>query len=129
MAEKNIAPENRMDEDDRVNPLVITFKDTGERLELDFCRESVKFSEQRGFSLENVDRYVMTGVEDLFYYALRKNHRNIPRDKADKLLLRMHGLTPTMITRLVLLYQQAITSNVIQMEEDLEKNENLAVEM
>lgn len=115
--------------EDRVNPLVITFKDTGDKYELDFCRESIRFAEQRGFILEDVDKYLMTGVEDLFFYAFRKNHKSVSREKTDKLLLKMHGLTAKMLNRLILLYQQAITSNVIQTEEDLEKNTEVAVEM
>lgn len=121
--------ENVVNLEDRVKPLAITFKDTGDKYELDFCRESVKFAEQRGFVLENVDKYLMTGVEDLFFYAFRKNHKSVSREKTDKLLLKMHGLTAKMLNRLILLYQQAITSNVIQTEEDLEKNTEVAVEM
>lgn len=54
--------------------------------ELDFSRESVAFAESKGFKVENVAEYPVTNIASLFYYAFRKNHRRVPRDKTDKLM-------------------------------------------
>lgn len=115
--------------DERINPIKITDKKTGDVYELDFSRESVSFADQQGFKLDELFDYPNTNIPRLFYYSLRKNHRKLSLDQANKLLDRLGGLTAKMIERLVLLYQQAATSNRVQDEEDLEKNVELAVEM
>lgn len=115
--------------DERVQPAFITDNDTGDRYELDFSRESVKFAEARGFVLDDVPKFLVTGTEDLFFYSFRKKHKTVARDKTDKLLHKMGGMTPKLMNRLILLYQQAITAHVIQDEDDLEKNEHVTLEL
>lgn len=114
--------------DDRINPAFITDKETGERFELDFSRESVKFAESRGFKLESASDFPVTYLPDLFYYAFRMHHRNVSRDKTDKLLEKMGGFTEGLILRLGKLYVQAQTSNM-QLEEELEKNAKVTLEL
>ena len=50
--------------------------------------------------------------------------------QTDKILADvLHGLSPKMIERLLQLYNQALTANNFQDDEDLEKNSEVAVEM
>lgn len=115
--------------EERINPAKLTDKETGEVYELDFSRGSVRFAEQRGFLLENVAKYPVTGIEDLFFYAFRKNHRKVTKEKTDKLLEKLGGVPEKLLVRLIDLYNQALTSNSIQADEDVEKNERMGVEL
>lgn len=115
--------------EERITPARLTDNDTGTVYELDFSRDSVRFAEQRGFELENAVKFPVTGVSDLFYYAFRKNHRNVPREKTDKLLEKWGGMPEKLLTRLIQLYQQAQTANTIQTDEDAAKNASVTLEL
>lgn len=116
--------------DDRINPIKITDKDTNETYELDFSRESIYFMEQQGFKINgNTLDYPVTNIPKLFYYAFRKNHRKLSQNQTDAILKKMGGLTPKILERLILLYNQAMMANNVQDEEDLEKNVHMAVEL
>ena len=84
--------------EERVNPIRITVD--GNVYELDFSRESVAFAEQRGFKAEDVIAFPNTKVPELFFYALRKNHKFIARTQSDKLLDSIGGMTVAMMERL-----------------------------
>lgn len=116
-------------ENEHIPPAYITDNDTGMKYELDFCRESVKFAENRGFTLEDAIKFPVNGINDLFYYAFRKNHRSMPREKSDKLLEKAGGMSEGLLTRLIQLYQQAQTYNTIQSDEDAEKNVHVTLEL
>ena len=114
---------------ERVQPMRVTFKG-GETYELDFSRESISFAEAREFSTDNVTKYPVTTIPELWFYAFRKNHRKLSRSQTDDLLKKVGGLTPEMLKRLLLLYNQAAMSNgIVQDEEDLEKNPEVTVEL
>ncbi len=115
--------------EERINPVRITDCDTGNVYELDFSRESVRFAEQRGFKLEEVNDFPVTKFSELFYFALRKNHKSLSKEKADKLYEKLGGMTEKLLIRLIQLYQQAAVSNNLQDEEELEKNEHVTVEL
>lgn len=115
--------------EERIKPAFLTDNDTGVKYELDFCRESVMWAESRGFDLEKIAKFPVTGIEELFYYSFRKNHRNVPREKTNKLLHEGGGLPEKALERLILLYQQAQTSNNIQTTEEAEKNGRQTWEM
>lgn len=119
MAEREVIP-----------PIRITDNETGVTYELDFSRESVRYVETQGYKIEETFEYVNKNIPDLFYYAFRKNHRNVSREKVDKLRDKLGGLTPKLAERLVDLYMQATASNnVVQDEEDLAKNSLVTVEL
>lgn len=109
----------------------LTDKATGKVYELDFSRESVVFAERNKFKLEEALDFPVSGLRDLFYYAFRKNHRNVPREKTDNLIDQNWGgaLPERLVKRLVQLYQQAQLSNAIQTDEDIEKNSGLTLEL
>ena len=100
--------------EERVNPIRITVD--GTVYELDFSRESVAFAEQRK-------------VPELFFYALRKNHKFIARTQSDKLLDSIGGMTVSMMERLMQLYNQTAYAHRVITDEELAKNSNVTVEM
>lgn len=118
-----------MNATDRVMPIKFTDNDTGNVYELDFCRESVKFAEARGFKPEDVSDYPVTKIPEFWFYAFRMHHKNMAKNQTDALLEKMGGVTPQIAARLVELYNQAATSNNIQDEEDLAKNARVTVEL
>lgn len=111
-----------MENKERINPIHITFSESGNSYELDFNREAVKVAEAREFVTEDVIKFPQTKVPELFYYAFRMHHKNVSRQRTDELLEKLGGMTPKMLERLILLYQQAQMSNILTEEEDLEKN-------
>ena len=117
-----------IEENERIKPMRITIADT--TYELDFSRDSVAFAEDRQFSTDDVVRYPVTKVPEFFYYAFRKNHCKLARSQTDAILDKIGGLTPDMLKRLLLLYNQAaMSNNIMQDEEDLAKNSGVTVEM
>lgn len=60
-----------------VKPMIITDMETGDQYTLEFDKESVRFAESRGFDLDDVAKYPLTKVEELFWYAFRKHHKRV----------------------------------------------------
>lgn len=119
-----------MAQTEHINPMRIIDKENDITYELDFSRESIIFAEARGFEPEDVAKTPVTKIPEFWFYAFRKNHKNLARSKTDALLEKLGGLTDTMIERLLLLYNQAaMANNIFQKEEDLEKNAKMAVEL
>lgn len=110
-------------------PVRVSDNETGTAYELDFSRESVKFAENRGFKLDEITVYPVTRIPELFYYAFRKNHKNVARSKTDALLDGMGGVTTALLERLIQLYQQAGFTHLINTEEDEQKNAKVTVEL
>ena len=111
-----------------IKPIVLTDVGTGEKYTLDFNRDSVRFAESRGFAIMDVEKFPMT-LYDLFFYAFRMHHRNVPREKTDRLIDDGFGgianIPPAMVERLVELYAQTFGTAV---EED-EENPRIVVDM
>lgn len=125
MSEKVI----EMNAEERVNPLRVNDNKNGISYELDFNRESIRFAENRGFELSDVTKFPVTKIPEFFYYAFRKNHKNVARKQTDELLDEMGGLTPPVVERLIQLYNQAGLAHVLITEEDAAKNSNVTVEL
>ena len=116
--------------DERIKPIKITDNESGKVYELDFCRESVKFAEARGFKPEEVADYPVTKFPEFFFYAFRMHHKEVARSQTDKLFERLGGFSPNFLERLMLLYEQARTANlVVETDEEVGKNGNLGVEL
>ena len=117
--------------EDRVKPIRMTDNETGTVYTLDFNRESILFSQRNKFSLDDALKYPAVGLRDLFYYSFRANHKNVARDKVDKLFNRWGGGIPeSLATRLIKLYQQAELSNsIVISNEEAEKNSGLTLEI
>ena len=111
--------------DERVNPLILTDPVTGDEYELDFNRESVLFAENREFKIDELYDYPAKNMPLLFWYALRKNHKKIAMNQAEKILLEhFGGLSVKKVGQLVALYNQARFSNVIIMDDEEEAKKN-----
>lgn len=115
--------------ENRIPAMKYIDKKTGDVYELDFTRDSVKFAETRGFDLTSIAKFPVLGISDLFYYAFRAHHKSVSREKTDKMLEKLGGLTDAALQRLISLYNQAGSSNLIQDEEELAKNEEAGLEL
>lgn len=115
-----------MKTENRVKPMSITFPDTNETYTLDFSRESVRFAESRGFKISELTDFPQTNIPALFFHAFRKNHQNVSRDKTDKMLDAMEGLTPEELGRLVELYNNT-NDTLILTDEGSSKNRKATV--
>lgn len=111
--------------EDRIGPAYVTDNDTGTKYELDFNRESILYSENHGFDSDKPRK----SVEDLFYYAFRMHHRNVPREKIDKLREKWGGMPESLLNRLTDLYKQAQTTGLVQSDEDAAKNAAVTLEL
>lgn len=117
-----------MSDINKVKPITLTDKETGDKYVLEFSRESVRFAEDRKFDLADVARFPMTKVPELFFYAFRMHHRNMARNQTDKILLEdLKGLPDGMLERLGALY--SVPYDVLVSEDDgEEKNARMTVE-
>lgn len=116
--------------DERVKPARLIDQETGDEYTLDFSRESVRFAESRGFKPDDVLEYPATRIPELFFYAFRKNHRNLAKNQTDRILEeQLRGMTEGLLTRLIQLYNQAALTHLIASEEDTEKNARMTVEL
>ena len=121
--------ENIINIQDRVQPVRVTDNKTGTAYELDFSRESVKFAENRGFRTDELTVFPVIRIPELFYYAVRKNHKNVARSQTDALLEGMGGMTSALLERLMQLYNQAALTHLIATDEDTVKNAEVTVEL
>ena len=111
-----------------VKPIRLVDNETGDAYILEFDRETVKWAEQRGFDPDMVTKYPMTVGADFFFYAFRMHHKNIARDKTDKILFDYLGgineTTGKILARLMELYYQCFSTLA-----DEEENPRMAVEL
>lgn len=112
-----------------VKPIILTDTETKTKYTLEFNKESVKFAEMRGFKLEDVYNYPMTKIPELWFYAFRMHHRNIAREKTDKLLDELKGIPNGMLERLSDLYMAPFEALTVLDEGAERKNSTLTVEM
>ena len=115
--------------EDYIRPARINDADSGLAYELDFSRESVRFAESRGFRTSDLSDFPTTKIPEFFYYAFRKNHKNIPRATTDKLLDAMGGMPSALLERLSQLYNQAGLLHLLSTDEDAGKNGTVTVEL
>lgn len=113
---------------EKIKPITITDTESGETYVLEFSRESVRFAENRRFNISELTTFPHTNIPALFFYAFRKNHPRITRDKTDKMLEALGGLTGDALERLVMLYNEPAEA-LIALEGEEPKNSNLQLEM
>jgi len=127
-----IIVKNTTDEPDYI---ILRYKPTGEEYKLQFSRATAVFAQQRGFNPNDFEAKMTIVVPDLFFYAMRKNHMSLSREKVDKLreTLFPKGLPSKVLSRLIELYETACTAQVIDLDsvdnEDYGKNADTEVEM
>ena len=114
---------------EQVKPIIIHDEENGMDYTLEFNRESIRFAEARGFDIDDVGRYPMTKIPELFFYAFRMHHRNVSREKTDRILFDdLGGLPEGAAERLGALYAapfEALSSK----DEKKAKNPKMTVEM
>ena len=82
----------------------------------------------RGFKIDEVSEYPMTKIPELFFYAFRMHHKNVAREKTDKILFEeMGGVPEGLIERLAELYTEPFETLTVKEEE--RKNSKWSVEM
>ena len=112
---------------ERVQPIIITDSETGKEYTLEFNRDSVRFAEQRGFSMADVDRQPFIKLPELFYYAFRMHHMSVSKEKTDKILFEdLGGLMDGMAERLGQLYSNPYDALINK--ENKPKNPNVTVQ-
>lgn len=112
----------------KIKPIVIKNKD--EEYTLEFNRESIKFAEARGFKIEDVSNFPMTKLPELFFYAFRMHHKNVAREKTDKILFEeLGGIPEGLLERLAELYAQPFEALTIVEDGEERKNSKWSVEM
>ena len=95
-------------ENEEIRPLILHDGESGQDYTLEFSRESVKYAESRGFVIDDVVRFPMTKIYELFHYAFRMHHKNISREKTDKIIDEdwggIAGIPDGVLERLGMLY-------------------------
>lgn len=112
---------------DRVKPITIHDAENNIDYTLEFNRESIRFAEQRGFDISDVAKFPMTKLPELFFYAFRMHHKNISRERTDRILFDdLGGMPDGMAERLGLLYSAPF--EVLSAESGKVKNPKMTVE-
>ena len=129
---ENVVPineaQNSAEEEEEVRPIVLRLNKTKDVFTLEFNRESVKFAEQHGFIVDDVDKYMMSGILDIFWYSFRMHHPRVSREQAERILCdELGGMPKGMLTRLGKLYNKPFKALVSDSEEV--KNPDVTVEM
>ena len=100
---------------EQVKPIIIHDAENEIDYTLEFNRETVRFAEARGFDIEDVSKYPMSKLPELFFYAFRMHHKNVSREKTDRILFDdLGGMPNGMAERLGALYAspfEALTNN------------------
>lgn len=111
-------------------PIRLVDNETGEAYILEFNRDTVKWAEQRGFDPDLVTKFPNTVGADFFFYAFRMHHRNIARDKTDKIFFDILGgineTTGKILARLMELYYATFST---LSDEEAQENPRMAVEL
>ena len=112
---------------EKVKPIILHDTENNRDYTLEFNRDTIKFAEQRGFKLEDVDNYPMSKVPEFFWYSFRMHHPSFSLNQAEKLLDRMGGMSEPLARRLGELW--AVPFNTLSTEDGDEKNATVTVEL
>ena len=89
---------------ENVKPIILTDNETGMEYTLEFTKETVKFAEMHGFEVRDLTRFPMTAGANIWFYAFRAHHKNVPRNRTDAMLEEIGGLSDELAQRLGELY-------------------------
>ena len=113
---------------EEVKPIIIHDEEKGIDYTLEFNRDTVRFAEARGFDIDDVGKFPLTKLPELFFYAFRMHHPNIARANTDKILFEdLGGLPEGAVERLGALY--AIPLKALSGKENKAKNPKVTVEL
>lgn len=110
-----------------IKPIIIK-EENGMSYKLEFTRESVQRAENMGLNINEIESKPATMIPLFFYCSFWANHKNsVSRQKSDKLLEELGGLSEKFTERLAELYMLPLET-LIQTEESA-KNSKLTVEL
>ena len=113
---------------EEIRPIILHDAEAEMDYTLEFNRESVKFAEARGFDIDDVGKYPMSKLPELFFYSFRMHHKNVSKEKTDRILFDdLGGMPSGMAERLGALYAapfEALTNG----NEGKAKNSRMTVE-
>lgn len=113
---------------ERVRPIELKDNETGDTYVLEFSRESVVFTNRQGFNVSVIDSNMMEMLPILFYGAFRMHHKNVSRQRTDKILFEdLGGLSNASIERLLQLYNAPHNALIHDDGEGDEKNAKMTV--
>ena len=112
---------------EKVNPIIIHDHENDRDYTIEFDRDSIKFAEQRGFKIRDVDDYPMTKLPEFLWYGLRMHHKNVSLNQAEKLLDRMGGMSEAMGRRMAELWTAPY--DALNPDDGDEKNLSVTVEI
>ena len=115
-----------MGSEQTVKPVIIHDKETGRDYTLEFNRDALKFAEQRGFKVRDIDDYPMSKTPEFFWYAFRMHHPSVSLQQAESIYNRMGGMSEALGQRLGELW--VVPFNTLNPEGD-EKNASVTVEL
>ena len=110
-----------------VKPVVIHDTENGKDYTLEFSRDSIKFAEQRGFKVADIDDYPMTKTPEFFWYAFRMHHPSVSLQQAEAILDRLGGMSEALGQRLGELW--VVPFRALNPEDGEEKNVTVTVEL
>ena len=112
---------------EKINPIILTDSEEGMTYTLEFDRETVRWAEGRGFDISDVSKFPMTKLPELFYYAFRMHHKNVSREKTDRILFDyLGGMPDGMAERLGALYSAPF--DALSNKDGKAKNARITVE-
>ena len=114
----------------KVEPIILTDSETGEKYTLEFSRESVVFTNRQGFNVSEMASNSMEMLPILFYGSFRMHHRNISRQRTDKILFEdLKGLSQAAVERLIMLYNAPHKALIHEEEEYDSKNSRMTIQL
>ena len=115
---------------EQVKPIIIHDEENGTDYTLEFDRDSVRFAEARGFDIDDVGKYPMTKIPELFFYAFRMHHKSVSREKTDRILFEeLGGLPDGAAERLGALYAAPFEALSNKDSNGKVKNSKMTVEL
>ena len=111
-----------------VKPIILKGTNNNDIFVLEFNRDTVKYAEGRGFTLDALNSMNMSAMEDIFCYAFRMHQPKMSKADTDKILYeKLCGMPEGMLERLVDLYVLPFET-LVQTEESA-KNATMTVEL
>ena len=114
---------------EKVKPIIIHDIENNVDYTLEFNRDTIKFAEQRGFKLSDVDDFPMSKIPEFFWYSFRMHHPRVGMNQAEKILERAGGLSEALGRRLGELWAAPFEALSANSDEGEEKNVGVTVEL
>ena len=113
---------------DKVAPIVLEDKSTGEKYTLEFSRETVVFTNRLGFKASEIEDNFEEMFPILWYGAFRMHHKSLSKTQTWDIFEKKLGghITAAALTRLGELYSAPKNSMVVEDEEEA-KNADMTV--